>query len=174
MPTHVNPLDCRLFPAERLKVLERDSGVLQPSRATRARISKALACLRTSISSRRSDARTNIRACLTASRRCIFASPALLRSRLTRALQCKRRKQPVESVSSSSTSCSEVACEAQPETRHYRGAVSPANLVAVGRKLGEPDRPNASRGKASRHDRSFSLRLFHAFRAARLFAHFQP
>jgi hypothetical protein len=75
--------------------------------------SKARACLRTSIFVRQSDARTNTRADLMASRSCILASPAQLVSRLMRAWQCKRRKRLIESLSSLSTSCSKVTCEVQ-------------------------------------------------------------
>ena len=41
----------------------------------------------------------------------------------------------MESASSFSTSCSDVACEVQPKNAALRTAASPLNLVAVGRKL---------------------------------------
>jgi hypothetical protein len=91
--------------------------VLRAARTTPARISRAGACLRTSIVFRQLGARTNIRADLTASKRCIFASPVQLVSRWTRAWRCRRRKRLMESVSSFGTSCSEVTCEVQPESR---------------------------------------------------------
>jgi len=119
-PTLANPGDCRASPARRLRVLDRNSVVPKPAWATPAMISKAWACLRTSIFFRQSDARTNIRADLTASPHCIFASPAQSVSRSTRALRCRRRKRLTGSVSSFSTSCSEIACDIQVETRHSR------------------------------------------------------
>ena len=91
-PTRVNPMGCRDCLAGRFQVLDRDSVVPKPASATPAMISKALACLRTSIFFRQSDARTNIRADLTASRHCIFASLAPSISRSTRASRRKRRE----------------------------------------------------------------------------------
>jgi hypothetical protein len=98
--------------------------VLKPAQATPAMISKAWACLRTSIFFRQSDAMTNVRADLMASRHCIFASPAQLASRSIRAWQCKRRSRLTESVASFRTSCSEVACEVQPKTRLSRSSLT--------------------------------------------------
>jgi hypothetical protein len=88
---------------------------MKPALATPTMISQAWTCLRTSIFFRQSDAKTNTRFGLTASRLCILASPAQLVSRPMRAQQCKRRKQLMEPASSFSTSCSEVACEVQPK-----------------------------------------------------------
>jgi hypothetical protein len=41
----------------------------------------------------------------------------------------------MQSASSFSASCSEVACEVQPKNAALPTAASPSNLVAVGRKL---------------------------------------
>ena len=85
VPTPVNLMDCRASRADRFQVHHRNSVVLKSAQPTPTMISKAWACLRTSIFIRQSDARTNTRADLMASRRCIFASPAQLVSRLMRA-----------------------------------------------------------------------------------------
>ena len=132
MPT--NPMNCRTSLAERFQIPHRNSVVLKPAQATPTMISKAWACLRTSIFFRQSGAKTNVRADLTASRHCIFAPPAQLASRSKRAWQCIRRRRLTEASASFRTSCSEVACEAQPKTRRLRLA-SPSNLVTMGRKL---------------------------------------
>jgi hypothetical protein len=89
--------------------------LLKPARATPTMISKAWACLRTSIFVPPSDARTNARVDLMVSRHCTLASPGQLASRLMRAQQCKRLKRLMESVSSFGTSRSEVACGVQPK-----------------------------------------------------------
>jgi hypothetical protein len=127
-------MNCRTSLAERLQVLHRNSVVMTPAQATPTKISKAWACLRTSIFFRQSDAMTNVRADLMASRHCIFAPPAQLASRSMRAWQCIRRKRLTEASASFRTSCGEVACEVQPK-RGDRDVASPSNLVTMGRKL---------------------------------------
>jgi hypothetical protein len=119
-PRRVNPWDRLISQAGRLSALDRASVVRQPARTIPVRISKARACLRTSIFVHRSDARTNSRADATASRHCISVSLARLAPRSMRALQRRRQRQLMKSVSSFRTSCSQVACVVQVETRHYR------------------------------------------------------
>jgi hypothetical protein len=130
LPRLANPMDC----PERLRVLHRISVARKPAQATPTMISKAWACLRTSISVRRSDARTNTRADLMASCPCIFASLAQAISQLLRTQQRKRQKQLMKSASSLSTSAVKL------HARFNRNAAlpttdSPSNLVVVGRKL---------------------------------------
>src|SRR4030088_2035768 len=55
------------------------------------------------------------------------------------------------SASSSSTSCTEVACEVQPKTAALPTVASPSNLVAMGRKLdrrGKSESPTTDRSRA--------------------------